>query len=177
MPYFPGNDFKFRVIFQVKVKELLRFHQSRHQKRDAATIMDIMSHDRVALSHSRFGQGRRTVKVFSGKFVGCRQLYTLAVGVAEEGFSDKMKLERVRDNILKNLWKFGIRTRFWKMDSPKASVTKSPLTAGSTSVPAPPYSWPYSSVPSATGANHEVILRMCKILILFLFCSTIYSQI
>ena len=124
--------------------------------------MDITSHNGLTLQDSSFGHGK-TYEVISGKFVGCRQLYTLAVGVAEEGFSDKMKGERVRENVLKNLWKSGICTRFWKMDQPKASVATSPLTAGSSSVPVPPSSRPYSSVPSATGANHELIFRMCKI--------------
>ena len=148
------------MIFQVKVRELLRIHQSRHQNRAADTsIMEFMSHDGPPTS---FGHGSRTSFEISGKFVGCRQLYTLAVGVAEEGFSDAMRGERVRvrESILRNLRKSGVRTRFWKMDPPKASC--------STSVATPTPSQSYSA--TVTEANNDVILRMCKILILILFC-------
>lgn len=145
------------MTFQVKVRELLRIHQSRHQNRADTSIMEFMSHDGPPTS---FGQGRTSFEI-SGKFVGCRQLYTVAVGVAEEGFSHAMRGERVRvrESILRNLRKSGVRTRFWKMDPSKASC--------STSVATPTSSQSYSTV---TEANNEIIFRMCKILILILFC-------
>ena len=142
------------------MRELLRIHQSRHQNRADTSVMEFMSHDGPPTS---FGHGRTSFEI-SGKFVGCRQLYTLAVGVAEEGFSHAMRGERVRvrESILRNLRKSGVRTRFWKMDPPKASCSPSVAT------PTPTPSQSYSA--TVTEANNDVILRMCKILILILFC-------
>ena len=108
------DGLKFWVIlFQVKVRELLRFHRSRHQNRaeEETSIMDILSHGGggVSSSHSSFGQ-ERTFEVISGKFVGCRQLYTLAVGVAEEGFSDVMRRERVGETTLRQVSQSEVRS-------------------------------------------------------------------
>ena len=78
--------------------------------------MDI-SYDGVAVSNSC----GRSFEVLSGKFLSCRQVYPLAVGVAEKGFSDTMRAEEVTKSTLANLRKEGVHIRHIIMDAPKRS--------------------------------------------------------
>lgn len=74
-----------------------------------------LSYDGVAVSHSC----GRSFEVMSGKFPDCRTVYTLAIGVAEKGFSDILKAEQLMRSTLKKLRKCGIYIRHWRMDHPK----------------------------------------------------------
>ena len=58
-------------------------------------------------------------KVLSGKFSTCRQVYALAIGKSEKGFSDTMKAEEVTKRTLINLRKEGLHIRHMVMDAPK----------------------------------------------------------
>lgn len=78
--------------------------------------MDI-SYDGVSLTKSC----GRSIEVLSGKFRSCRQIYPLAVGVAEKGFSDTMRAEEVTKATLTNLRKEGVHIRHIIMDAPKRS--------------------------------------------------------
>ena len=98
----------------MKTKEFLRFHQSRHASDVDTSLMDF-SYDGVAVTKSC----GRSFEVLSGKFVECRQVYTLAVGIAEKGFSDIMKAKEVMKRTLVKLRKCGISPRHWRMDHPK----------------------------------------------------------
>ena len=59
--------------------------------------------------------------MLSGKLLSCRQVYPLAVGIAEKGFSDTMKAEEVTKTTLTNLRKEGVHIRHIIMDAPKRS--------------------------------------------------------
>ena len=98
----------------MKVKEFVRFHQSRHSIDVDTCLMDL-SYDGVAVSKSC----GRSFEVLSGKFVDCRTVYPLSIGVAEKGFSDIMKAKEVMKSTLIKLRKCGICTNHWRMDHPK----------------------------------------------------------
>ena len=76
--------------------------------------MDI-SYDGVSVSKSC----GRSFEILSGKFLPCRQVYPLAVGMAEKGFSDTMKAEEVSKRTLINLRKEGVHVRHMISDAPK----------------------------------------------------------
>ena len=78
--------------------------------------MDI-SYDGVSLTKSC----GRSIEVLSGKFWSCRQVYPLAIGVAEKNFSDTMRAEEVTKSTLTNLRKEGVHVRNMIMDAPKRS--------------------------------------------------------
>lgn len=100
----------------MKVKELLRFHQSRHEV-DVDTCFIDLSYDGVAATKSC----GRSFEVLSGKFVDCRTVYPLSIGIAEKGFSDVMKAKEVMKTTLINLRKSGTTPNNWRMDAPKRS--------------------------------------------------------
>ena len=77
-------------------------------------LMDI-SYDGVSVSKSC----GRSFEVLSGKFLSCRQVYPLALGMAEKGFSDTMKAKEVSKRTLTNLRKEGVHIRHMIMDAPK----------------------------------------------------------
>ena len=106
----------------MKVKEFLRFHQSRHEE-DVDTCRIDFSYDGVAVSNSC----GRSFEVLSGKFVDCRTVYPLSVGVAEKGFSDVMKAKQVMKNTLVKLRKCGISPNHWRMDHPKRAGRSEPV--------------------------------------------------
>ena len=95
----------------------MKFHKARHSEEDGDIgIMDI-SYDGVKVSNSC----GRSFEVLSGKFLSCRQVYPLAVGMAEKGFSDTMKVKEVSKRMLTNLTKEGVHIRHIIMDAPKRS--------------------------------------------------------
>ena len=98
------------------MKKFLKFHQARHDGDADTGIMDI-SYDGVALTKSC----GRSIEVLSGKFLPCRQIYPLALGVAEKNFSDTMRAEEVTKATLTNFRKEGVHIRHMIMDAPKRS--------------------------------------------------------
>ena len=90
------------------------YHQSRHEIDVDATVLDV-SYDGVEATKSC----GRSFEVLSAKFENCRQVYPLAIGIAEKGYSSILKGEKVMKRTLRDLKGRGLTIRYFVLDHPK----------------------------------------------------------
>ena len=104
----------FSYFSKVNVKKFLRYHQSRHEIDVEATVLDV-SYDGVEATNSC----GRSFEVLSAKFDNCRQVYPLAIGIAEKGYSSILKADKVMKRTLRDLKGRGLTIRYFVLDHPK----------------------------------------------------------
>lgn len=102
------------VVAQVNVKRFLKFHRSRHPDGIPGLTIDV-SYDGVKMTNSC----GRSFEVMSCKFLGCRQVYPVCIGIPEKGFADLLTAKHVMAEPLVRLKKMGVHVRYFPMDHPK----------------------------------------------------------